>query len=311
MGGLGAYIVRRIAISVPVILLLLLLVFALVHIAPGDPVELMFENESRATQEDIDRVRARLGLDRSLPAQYVSFAANALRGDLGTSLHTREPVLKMITDRLPYTIELGALALAFAIVLAVGVGVLAAVNHNRWIDEFSMSFALLGVSIPNFWLGLMLILVFSVILGWLPSGGAGSILHLLMPVLALGTSWAALSTRLVRSSMLDVLQNDYMRTGRSKGVSEPKLVFKHALRNALVPVVTYIGVQIPGIIGGSVITETVFARPGIGRLLVDSIGRRDLPAVQGVVLMVGVVVVVTSLLVDISYAYLDPRIRYD
>lgn len=311
MSGIGAYILRRIAISVPVILLLLLLVFALVHIAPGDPVVLMFENESRASQEDIDRVRERLGLDRPLPVQFVSFVGNAIRGDLGTSLHSREPVLKMIVDRLPYTLELGALSLLFAIVLAVGIGVLAAVNHNKWIDELSMTFALLGVSIPNFWLGLMLILVFSVVLGWLPSGGVGSIWHLVMPVIALGTSWAALSTRLVRSSMLDVLKNDYMRTGRSKGVAERTLVFKHALRNALVPVVTYVGVQIPGIIGGSVVTETVFSRPGIGRLLVESIGRRDLPAVQGVVLMVGIVVVVSSLLVDLSYAYLDPRIRYD
>jgi len=190
-------------------------------------------------------------------------------------------------------------------------GVLAAVHHNTWIDDVCMVLALLGVSIPNFWLGLMSILVFSVFLGWLPAGGAGTPAHLIMPALALGTTWAALSARLVRSSMLEVLNQDYVRTSRAKGLAERVVTYKHALRNAVIPVVTYIGIQIPGIVGGSVVTETVFSRPGIGRLLVESISRRDLVVIEGVVLMVGVVVVASNLLVDISYGLLDPRIRYD
>lgn len=311
MGGLGKYTVRRILASIPVLVLLLLFVFILVHIAPGDPVALMFENDPRATQEDIARVRQNLGLDQPLSVQFTRFLGRMAVGDFGTSLHSREPVLRMIRDRLPYTLSLGAASLLFAIVFSVFFGVLAAIHRNTWIDDVSMIIALLGVSIPNFWLGLMSILVFSVFLGWLPAGGAGTPAHLILPAIALGTTWAALSTRLVRSSMIEVLNQDYVRTGRAKGLAERVITYKHALRNAVIPVVTYIGIQIPGIVGGSVVTETVFSRPGIGRLLVESISRRDLVVVEGVVLMVGIVVLVSNLLVDISYGLLDPRIRYD
>lgn len=311
MSGIGKYTVRRIVDSVPVLILLLLFVFMLVHVAPGDPVALMFENDPRATAEDVERIRRNLGLDQPLPVQFVRFLGRMATGDFGTSLHTREPVLRMITDRLPYTLSLGATALLFAVVFSIGLGVLAALHRNTWIDDVSMVIALIGVSIPNFWLGLMSILVFSVFLGWLPAGGAGTPAHLVLPAIALGTTWAALSTRLVRSSMIEVLGQDYVRTARAKGLNERRVTYKHALRTAIIPVVTYIGIQIPGIVGGSVVTETVFSRPGIGRLLVESISRRDLVVVEGVVLMVGIVVLVSNLLVDLSYGLLDPRIRYD
>lgn len=311
MVALGKYTLRRVLASVPVLVLLLLFVFILVHIAPGDPVALMFENDPRATQQDIDRVRQNLGLDQPLPVQFTRFLGRVVVGDLGQSLHTREPVLRMIRDRLPFTLSLGAASLLFAVVFSVFFGVLAAIHRNTWVDDVSMVIALLGVSIPNFWLGLMSILVFSVFLGWLPAGGAGTPAHLILPAIALGTTWAALSTRLVRSSMIEVLNQDYVRTGRAKGLTERSITYKHALRNAVIPVVTYIGIQIPGIVGGSVVTETVFSRPGIGRLLVESISRRDLVVVEGVVLMIGIVVLVSNLLVDISYGLLDPRIRYD
>lgn len=311
MSGLGKYALRRILVFVPVLLLLLLLVFMLVHLAPGDPVALMFENDPRATQADIDRMRATFGLDRPLPVQFWQFLSRIATGDMGNSLHTREPVLRMITDRLPYTVTLGVTSLVFSIVFALLLGVLAAVRRGTWVDDVCMVLALLGVSIPNFWLGLMSILLFSVILDWLPAGGAGSPAHLVLPAIALGTTWAALSARLVRSSMLEVLGQDYVRTGHAKGLTASAVTYKHALRNAVIPVVTYLGIQIPGIVGGSVVTETVFSRPGIGRLLVESISRRDLMVVEGVVLMIGVVVLASNLLVDLSYGLVDPRIRYE
>ncbi|MEX2542248.1 MAG: ABC transporter permease [Trueperaceae bacterium] len=217
----------------------------------------------------------------------------------------------MILDRLPYTLQLGVAALLFAVAIATVLGVFAALFHNTWLDGLSMSIAILGVSIPNFWLGLMLISLFAVTLNWLPASGAGTLSHLILPTIALGTAWAALTTRLIRSSMLDVLREDYVRTARSKGQVERKVVTHHALRNALIPVVTYVGAQIPGIVGGAVVTETVFSRPGIGRLLILSISRRDFAVVEGVILMIGVIVVFSNLLVDISYAFLDPQIRYE
>lgn len=311
MMGLGKYALRRILVSVPVLVLLLLFVFLLVHIAPGDPVALMFENDPRATQADIDRMRAAFGLDQPLSVQFGRFLGRVVTGDLGTSLHTREPVWRMITDRLPFTVSLGVTSLLFSVAFSLVLGVLAAIRRGTWIDDLCMVIALLGVSIPNFWLGLMSILLFSVILGWLPAGGAGTPAHLILPAIALGTTWAALSARLVRSSMLEVLNQDYVRTSRAKGLAEWMVNYKHALRNAVIPVVTYLGIQIPGIVGGSVVTETVFSRPGIGRLLVESISRRDLVVIEGVVLMIGVVVLISNLLVDLSYGLLDPRIRYD
>lgn len=311
MAGLGKYALRRILVFVPVLLLLLLLVFLLVHLAPGDPFAVMYENDPRATQADIDRMRAAFGLDQPLAVQFGQFLGRVATGDLGESLHTREPVLRMITDRLPYTVSLGVTSLVLSVVVALILGVLAAIHRGTWVDDVCMVLALLGVSIPNFWLGLMSILLFSVILGWLPAGGAGTPAHLILPAIALGTTWAALSARLVRSSMLEVLGQDYVRTARAKGLAPRVVTYKHALRNAVIPVVTYLGIQIPGIVGGSVVTETVFSRPGIGRLLVESISRRDLMVVEGVVLMVGFVVLASNLLVDLSYGLVDPRIRYE
>lgn len=310
MSGLSTYTLRRIAVSIPVLFLLLLFIFILLHLVPGDPLSAFLAEDPRATQEDVDRLRESMGLNEPLPVQFFNYMSNAVRGEFGTSLHSRESVSRMILDRLPYTLQLGFAALAFAVISATILGVLAAIFHNTWLDGLSMSLAILGVSIPNFWLGLMLISLFAVILNWLPASGAGTLGHLVLPTIALGTAWAALTTRLIRSSMLDVLGEDYVRTARSKGQVERKVITHHALRNALIPVVTYVGAQIPGIVGGAVVTETVFSRPGIGRLLIQSISRRDFAVVEGVILMIGVIVVVSNLLVDISYAFLDPQIRY-
>jgi peptide/nickel transport system permease protein len=306
-----SYIVRRLLTMIPVLIGVTLLVFLLIHIAPGDPVALIIGDDPRVSAEDIANIRQSMGLDQPLMTQYAKFITNAVRGDLGTSLHSRRAVSELIGERLPFTVELGVAAFLLSLAIAIPVGVISAVRRNSAVDMASMSMALLGVSIPNFWLGLLLILVFSVKLRWLPATGAGSWASLVLPVVALGTSYAALTTRLTRSAVLDVVREDFIRTARAKGLAERTVIFRHALRNALIPVITVVGTQLGALLGGAVITETVFSRPGIGRLMVDSISRRDFVVVQGVMLVLTLGIVLANLLVDLTYAMVDPRIRYD
>jgi len=334
---MGRYLVKR---SLGLILVLLgvsLLVFGFVRLIPGDPAVVMLGE--RATPDSIERVRAQLGLDKPVYEQYLIFVANALRGDLGTSVLRQEPVTREIIRRFPATIELAFGAMIFATFLGVPLGILSAVKRNSWFDASSMIVALTGVSMPIFWLGLMLIFLFAVMLHWLPSGarldanaqyepitnlvlldsllqanlalfGQG-LRHLILPALALGTIPMAIIARMTRSSMLEVLNQDYVRTARAKGLKERSVILNHALRNALLPVITVVGLQVGILLSGAILTETVFSWPGIGRWLVDAINARDYPIVQGVTLTIAVIFVVINLIVDILYTLVDPRVRLD
>lgn len=306
---------RRLLVTIPLLLLVSVVVFSFVHVLPGDPAILFLGEEADA--ETIARFRVRLGLDRPLPVQYGHWLWKAAGGDLGRSLRTNQPVTEAILQRLPVTLELLVSALLVSLAIAIPMGILAAIKRNSGIDLLSTLFALFGFSTPNFWLGLMLIYVFALVLRWLPPSGfvplpAGlgeNLRSLILPSLTLGTALAALVTRQLRSGMLEVLGQDYVRTARAKGLSPGQVVGKHALRNALVSVVTVIGLQIGGLLGNTIITETLFALPGIGRLMIDSIFARDFFVVQGVILFLAVGYVLSNLAVDILYSYLDPRIR--
>lgn len=313
---MGPYILRRLFALIPVLFVVSLLAFALVHLTPGDPVAAILGD--KATPEDIERVRRQLGLDRPFHEQYVVWVFRALQGDLGRSIWVDQPVTEMIIDRAEPTVLLATSALVLTVLIGIPAGVFAAMRHNSAIDQTLMVTALLGVSMPNFWLGLNLILIFSVFLGWFPSGGyvpftespLGALESVLLPALALGFSQAALVARITRASMLEVLQQDYVRTARAKGLDWFLVNFRHALKNALLPTVTVVGLVVAVLIGGSVVTETVFTIPGAGRLVVNSVLRRDYPVVQGAILMVAFLYVLVNLLVDIIYVYIDPRIRY-
>jgi peptide/nickel transport system permease protein len=286
-----------------------------VHVLPGDPAILFLGEE--ADPDTVARFRARLGFDRPLATQYLEWLGRALQGDLGRSLRTNQPVTEAILQRLPVTLELLGAALLVSLAIAVPMGIVSAVKRNSGVDLASTVFALVGFSLPNFWLGLMLIYVFALLLRWLPpsgfvplSAGVGSNLQALMlPALTLGTALAALVTRQLRSGMLEVLRQDYVRTAQAKGLSQRVVVGKHALRNALIAVVTVIGLQIGGLLGNTIITESLFALPGVGRLMIDAVFSRDFFVVQGVILFLAVGYVVSNLLVDLVYSYLDPRIR--
>lgn len=312
VAGLARFVVRRILLAVPVFIGVTAVTFVLMQIVPGDPVALLMEEKMAAVDPAAaQRFRARWGLDAPVPVQYLKFLSNAARGDLGISYRTDQDVLPSILERAPATAALAGAALAIAIVTGVPLGVAAALRQNSVLDSASIVVATVGVSIPNFWLGILLIYGLAVKLRWLPPSGYGpAIPYLLMPALTLGAGLAAVVARLTRSSMLEVIRQDYVRTGRAKGLSERRVILVHALRNAAIPIVTIIGVQMSGLLSGAVITERVFSWPGAGRLLVDSIGVRDLPMVQGCVLCIASVFIVLNLLVDLSYAWLDPRIRY-
>jgi ABC-type dipeptide/oligopeptide/nickel transport system permease component len=310
------YILRRFLWAIPVLLGASFLVFWSIRWVPGDPA-IAIAGEL-ATPELVEKVRAELGLDQPLPIQYGIYLGRMLRGDMGTSVRSGLPVFEEIRIRLPRTLQLTFFSLLFAAAIGIPIGVLSATRANTWIDALSMIFALLGVSMPIFWLGLMLIVFFALTLpSWLglnqpilPPTGAGSWQHLVMPTIALAANSMAIQARMTRASMLEVLRSDYIRTARAKGVPEFSVVYNHGLRNALIPIVTVIGLQFGTLLGGAVLTETVFAWPGIGRLLVDSIGYRDYPVIQGTVLVITVGFVLVNILVDVLYAYLDPRIRY-
>jgi peptide/nickel transport system permease protein len=297
----------RLLSVVPVILGVALLVFFLIHMIPGDPVELMLGDTARPA--DRDALRHALGLDRPLAAQLGSYLSGLVRLDLGESLFSRRPVSELIAERLPATLELALAALALAVLVAVPLGLIAARHKDRWADTGAMSFSLLGVSIPNFWLGPLLILVFALWLGWTPVSGRAGPVSLVLPAVTLGTALAAVLARMVRSTLLEVLGEDYMRTGRAKGLSEHQVLWRHGLRNAALPVLTLVGLQLGNLLGGAVITETVFDWPGLGSLLVEAIQRRDYPVVQGCVLVVSLAYVLVNTCTDLAYRAIDPRIR--
>ena len=309
------FIGRRLLATIPLLFFVSLVVFALVHALPGDPAVLFLGEE--ATPETLAKFRERLGFHRPLVVQYVEWLGRAVRADLGRSLRTNQPVMDAIMQRLPVTLELMAAALGVSLAVAVPLGIISAVKRNSGVDVASMAFALVGFSTPNFWLGLMLIYVFALVLRWLPSSGfvplaasvPENVRSLILPSITLGTALAALVTRQLRSGMLEVLRQDYVRTARAKGLPGGAVVGKHALKNALIAVVTVIGLQIGGLLGNTIITETLFALPGVGRLMIDAIFSRDFFIVQGVILLLAVGYVVSNLLVDILYSYLDPRIR--
>ncbi len=301
------YAARRLVMGVPMLLGLTVIVFAMMHLLPGDPAEVILA-QSGARPEAVARLRSQLGLDQPLPVQYARFLGGLLHCDLGTSLFTNRPVSEILSQNLPSTLELAGSAMALALFLGGLLGVLAAVRQGSWVDHLTMTLAVISLAMPGFWLALLLIYVFSVQLGWLPSGGQGSWQHLVLPVVVLGGNSAATIARLVRSSLLDVLGQEYIVTARAKGLSERLVLARHALKNALVPVITVAGLQFGFLLGGTVVTETVFARQGLGRVAVEAILYKDLPVVQGIVLLVAVIYLVINLLVDVSYAFLDSRI---
>lgn len=307
------YIVRRIGLMIFILLGVSIITFFMMYIVPGDPAEIIAieQHGGEVTRETIEHVRAKHGLDRPVYIQYFHWLINVLQGDFGHSYRTDRPVLNEILAKLPATIQLALASTLLSLTIAIPIGVISATKQYSVIDNLSMTGALIGVSMPNFWLGLLLILFFSLYLGWFPVFGRGGIEHLILPAITLGTGMAAITTRLTRSSMLEVIKQDYITTAKAKGLSEKVIIWIHALKNALIPVVTVIGLQFGSLLEGAVIVETIFAWPGVGRLLVDSIFARDFAMIQGCVFFIAVIYVLVNLMVDISYAYLDPRIRYE
>lgn len=305
------YVTGRLLGLLPVLLGVTILVFLMLRIAPGDPLIAMLGEDSRGiSRESLDELREQYGLNTDPVRQYLTFLGGVVRGDLGKSVRTKQPVVREIGVRLPATLLLAGSGMLIALTLGLTLGILAAVYRRTFVDYLAVILALAGVSIPVFWSGLILMLYFALELGWLPASGYGTWRHLVLPATAIGFASSAIIARVTRSSMIEVLRSDYIRTARAKGLSERRINMRHALRNAMLPIVTVVGLQFGGLLGGSVLTETVFAWPGLGRLVVDSIRAQDGPLVQGTVLFIAVVFIVMNLLVDLSYALLNPRIRY-
>ena len=302
-----SYLLRRLWQSLLVIFGVSVVVFLILHLT-GDPAALILPPDASA--EDIAKFRTALGFDDPVAVQYVRFLKGAVRGDFGKSILHGEPAMGLVVERLPATFELAGAGLVIALALAIPAGIVSAVRRNTSIDYISTVVALLGQAMPTFWLGIMLILVFSVRLNWLPSSGRGDVEHLILPAITLGLFTTARITRLTRSGMLEVLGQDYIRTARAKGMGEPPVVWKHALKNASIPIVTIVGIELGTLLGGSVITETIFAWPGVGRLSVQAIFNRDYPVVQSAVFLLASTFVIVNFLVDVVYTYLDPRIRF-
>jgi peptide/nickel transport system permease protein len=302
MTAVVRYLIRRILLTIPVLIGVATLVFALIHLVPGDPAQSMLGDGASA--KEVEDLRVRLGLDRPLLEQYVRFMRGAIAGDLGTSFRTSQPVVAAIWERVPATIELALAAMSVALLVALPLGIIAAVRRGTPTDHAAMTVALAGISIPNFWLGPMLAIVFAVALGWLPVSGRGGWDSLILPAISLGAALAAILARMTRASLLEEL-------ARARGVSNARAIIGHALRNSLIPLVTIIGLQFGAVLTGAVITETIFAWPGVGRLLIQSIGFRDYPLVQGCILLIAVTYVTVNLLTDLVYGVLDPRIRYE
>jgi peptide/nickel transport system permease protein len=302
------FIVKRMGLALISLFLLSLTIFLLMRVT-GDPAVLLAE--PGASQADLDAIRTQFGLDRPLWIQYVSFISHLVRGDFGQSFYYRTDVFELYLSRLPASLLLASAAMSFSLIVGIPTGIIAAVRVNQWWDSVGKIFALLGLSMPSFWVGLVMILFFSVYLGWLPSSGSGTVLHLVMPAIALGWVFAASHMRLTRSSMLEVLGSEYVKLARLKGLPEALVISKHAFKNALIPVLTLAGINLVIMVNVAVVVETVFAWPGVGRLLFEGIAFRDFPVVQATVLLGGVMIVVVNLLVDILYAVIDPRIRYE
>lgn len=301
------YIIRRLLLLIPVILGVTFLVFSIMHFTPGDAALTILGE--RAPEAEVQALREEMGLNDPLPVQYLRYISKAVRGDFGRSYKTNRSVFDEVFARFPATLKLTSAAMLLAVLIGIPVGIISATKQYTLTDSITMILALVGVSMPVFWLGLMLILVFSVKLGVLPSSGSATLKHLILPAFSLGVGSAAIITRMTRSSMLEVIRQDYIRTARSKGVSERKVINKHALKNALIPVVTVVGLQFGSLLGGAVLTETVFSWPGVGRLMVDSIKSKDTPMVLASVIFISVTFSFVNLLVDILYAYIDPRIK--
>jgi peptide/nickel transport system permease protein len=303
------YLARRLLAVIPVLFGVTLAVFSMLFLVPGDPVKMMLA-EFVTTPAQIEQMRAQLHLDEPILKQYGRFVGNALRGDLGTSIRSRRAVATEIGENVGSTAQLALASMAVAVAIGVPLGLMAALLRNSWFDAGSMIVALLGVSMPSFWLGLLMIFAFSLHLGWFPATGGGDLWHLVLPSVTLGMIASAIIARLTRSSMLEVLGQDYVRTARAKGLAWWGVVVRHALKNALIPVITIFGLQFGNLLAGAVIVETVFSRPGLGRLIVGGILAKDFPLVQGTVLFVATAYVMINVLVDIAYAFVDPRIRF-
>ena len=303
------YISIRLLFALPALWLILTMVFLLAHIVPGDPVAQMLGEGARA--EDLTQLRHALGLDLPLPVQYGRYLAGVLHGNLGESFRFQQPVLKVVAEHYPATLELAVVALLICALIGIPAGVLAAHKRGERTDHAVGVLTLFGLSVPNFALGPVLILLFSVVLGWLPVSGRGGISHLILPAFTLGAALAAILTRMVRTSVIEELSADYVRTARAKGVSESGVLFRHALRNALIPILTILGLQFGTLLAGTIVTESIFSWPGIGRLAVQAIGARDYPLLQGCILLIAVSYVFVNLLTDLVYALVDPRVRFE
>ncbi len=293
---------------IPVIIGVTFIIFTMMYLTPGDPARIMLGESAKA--EDVARLREELGLDKPYLIQFGNYVKKAvLEQDIGRSYSTKRPVTEEVLGRFPVTLKLAAFSIVIAVAIGIPIGIVSATRQYSLFDNVSMVIALLGVSMPNFWQGLLLILLFSVSLGWLPASGFSSFKHMILPAVTIGTSTAAVITRMTRSSMLEVIRQDYIRTARAKGQVESKVVNRHALKNALIPIITVVGLQFGYLLSGAVLTESIFAVPGVGRLMVESIKTRDFPVVQGAVLFIAVTFSFVNLFVDIMYAYVDPRIR--
>ena len=304
-----SFVARRILLAIPTLAGVLIVVFLLLYVAPGDPVMAMVGE--RADEQTIARLRSELRLDDPLPMQFAHYVGGVVQGDLGRSYITDRPIIQDILERFPRTLQLALAAMTLAAILGIAIGVLTAYFPGGWLDRLSLGGAYLGISFPVYWVGLILILVFAVQLRWFPPSGYGGIEYLVLPALALGMRSIAFLARMTRSSMLEMLGSDFVRTARAKGLSERGVVLRHAFRNALIPVITVLGLDFGYYLTGSILTETIFSWPGLGRYVVQAIARRDLPAIQGSVLFLSVVFVTVNLITDLAYAKADPRVAYD
>lgn len=303
-----SYLARRLLGIVPILLIVSLLVFAFVHMLPGDPARLVAGAD--ASEADVQAVRAQLGLDQPLWRQYAIYVGNLLTGDLGMSLKARRPVIAEIGERFMPTFWLTLLSMGWATLAGLVIGVASAVRRGRWQDYVGMVGAVSGIAMPSFWLGLLLIDLFAVRLGWMPSNGYGTAAHYVLPSLTLGVGVAAVMARFTRSAVIDIAREDYVRTARAKGVFERMVIWKHVMRNALIPIITMVGLQFGYLLGGSIIVETVFGWPGMGRLLIDSVSYRDYPVIQAEILIFSLEFIVINLIVDVLYAFVNPEVRF-
>lgn len=305
---MGRFILARLLLLIPVLIGVSIASFSLLHLIPGDPAVIL--GGSQATEADLAGIRKEFGLNDPLPVQYVRYVTNALRGNLGISIRTREPVAEALVDHLAFTLRLTVIAVMISMIVGIGIGVAAAMRHNTWLDSALMVASLTGISIPGFWLGLLLLLVFAGILRWVPAGGDAGWRALILPAAVLGTGGAAQIARMTRASMLEVARQDYIRTLRANGLPESLVIYKHALRNALNPVLTVVGLEFGSLLGGAVVVETIFSLPGMGQLLINAIFSRDYPIVQSGMLLLSVAFVGVNLITDVTYALVNPRIRY-